>query len=146
MGLAECIGRSAPPTGLLILPGSDLRNDSPGHVGGRQEGQVTAGMNPAYTPRIRAFFGLPVPVEQREELASYLADCAPSAPEFRWTTAANLHLTVRFIGGIELSAAEAIADQLADRHLAGFELRVGAVRAFNHGPLVRVLSLPVDAH
>jgi len=120
MGLAECIGPSAPPTDLLILPGSDLRNDSPGHVGGRQEGQVTAGVNPAYTPRIRAFFGLPVPVEQREELASYLADCAASAPEFRWTPAVNLHLTVRFIGGIELSAAEAIADQLADRHLVGF--------------------------
>ncbi|HLQ14934.1 MAG TPA: RNA 2',3'-cyclic phosphodiesterase [Candidatus Eisenbacteria bacterium] len=95
--------------------------------------------------KVRAFFGLPVPVEQREELASYLADCAASAPEFRWTPAANLHLTVRFIGGIELSAAEAIADQLADRHLVRFQLELGAVGTFKRGRLVRVVWLQVDA-
>jgi len=110
-----------------------------------QEGQVTAGVNPAYTPRIRAFFGLPVPVEQREELASYLAECAALAPEFRWTPAANLHLTVRFIGSIELSVAEAIASRVADRLLAGFELKAGGVGTFKRGRLVRVVWLQVDA-
>ena len=106
---------------------------------------MTAGVNPAYTPRIRAFFGLPVPVEQRKELASYLAECAALAPEFRWTPAANLHLTVRFIGSIELPAAAAIADRVADRDLAGFQLKLGGVGTFKRGRLVRVVWLQVDA-
>ena len=95
--------------------------------------------------KVRAFFGLPVPVAQREELASYLADCATLAPEFRWTPAANLHLTVRFIGSIELSAAEAIADRVADRRLVGFQLELGGVETFKRGRLVRVVWLRVDA-
>ena len=106
---------------------------------------MTAGVNPAYTPRIRAFFGLPVPDEQRKKLDSYLAACAAVAPEFRWTPAANLHLTVRFIGSVERSVAEGIADQLAERHLEGFELQLGEVGTFKRGRLVRVVWLQVRA-
>ena len=106
---------------------------------------MTARVNPAYTPRIRAFFGLPVPEAQRKELDPYLAACAAVAPDFRWTPAANLHLTVRFIGTIEASAAEGIADRLAERHLAGFELELGDVGTFKRGRLVRVVWLQVRA-
>jgi 2'-5' RNA ligase len=95
--------------------------------------------------KVRAFFGLPVPVEQRNELASYLAECAAVAPEFRWTPAADLHLTVRFIGSIELSAAEAIADRVAGRHLVAFQLELGGVGTFKRGRLVRVVWLQADA-
>ena len=106
---------------------------------------MTAGVNPAYTPRVRAFFGLPVPEAQRKELDPCLAACAAMAPEFRWTPAANLHLTVRFIGSIELSVAEGIADRLAERYLAGFELELGGVGTFKRGRLVRVVWLQVRA-
>jgi 2'-5' RNA ligase len=106
---------------------------------------VTAGVNPAYTRRVRAFFGLPVPEEQRKALDAYLAACAAVAPEFRWTPTANLHLTVRFIGSIELSVAEGIADRVAQRHLAGFELELGDVGTFKRGRLVRVVWLQVRA-
>jgi 2'-5' RNA ligase len=95
--------------------------------------------------KVRAFFGLPVPAEQRKELASYLAECAALAPEFRWTPAANLHLTVRFIGSIELPAAEAIADRLADRSVAGFQLELGGVGTFKRGRLARVVWLQAEA-
>jgi 2'-5' RNA ligase len=94
---------------------------------------------------IRAFFGLPVPDEQRKELDTYLAACAVVAPEFRWTPAANLHLTVRFIGSVELSVAEGIADRLAERPFAGFELQLGGVGTFKRGRLVRVVWLQVRA-
>jgi 2'-5' RNA ligase len=106
---------------------------------------VTAGVNPAYSPRIRAFFGLPVPEAQRQVLDDYVAACAAVAPDFRWTPAANLHLTVRFIGSIESTLAEGMADRLAERQLAAFDLELGEVGTFKRGRLVRVVWLQVRA-
>jgi RNA 2',3'-cyclic 3'-phosphodiesterase len=108
---------------------------------------VTAGVNPAYPRgvRARAFFGLPVPEAQRKELDEYLVACAAMAPEFRWTPASNLHLTVRFVGSVERSVVEGIADRLADRHLSGFELDLGDLGTFKRGRLVRVVWLQLRA-
>src|SRR5216684_1616832 len=64
---------------------------------------------------VRAFFGLPVPEGQRAAMADFLTACAEAAPQFRWTPAGNLHLTVRFIGNIDRALVEAIADRLGAR-------------------------------
>src|SRR5450631_87961 len=102
--------------------------------------------------RVRAFFGLPVPEAQRKKLDVYLAACAEKTPEFRWAPAPNLHLTVRFIGSVERSVVDGIADRLAEvrlpgseRPLAGFELEMGEVGTFKRGPLVRVVWLQAKA-
>ena len=92
---------------------------------------------------VRAFFGLPVPEAQRAALATYLAECAAVAPEFRWTPASKLHLTLRFIGSVELSVAEGIADRFSIRPPAGFEVALGDVGTFKRGRLVRVVWLQV---
>ncbi|HXM72598.1 MAG TPA: RNA 2',3'-cyclic phosphodiesterase [Candidatus Dormibacteraeota bacterium] len=109
---------------------------------------MTAGANPAYRPdglKVRAFFGLPVPEALRQELGPYLAACAATAPDFRWVPAANLHLTVRFIGTVERTAIENIADRLAQRSLVEFELALGGVGAFRRGRMVRVVWLQVSS-
>lgn len=93
---------------------------------------------------VRAFFGLPVPEAQRKELEAYLAACGAAAPDFRWTPTANLHLTVRFIGNVERTVVEGIADRLAGRPLAGFELGLGGLGTFKRGRLVRVVWLQVS--
>src|SRR5712691_10073141 len=93
--------------------------------------------------KVRAFFGLPAPEAHRAALATYVAACAAAAPEFRWTPAANLHLTVRFMGRIELSVVDGIADLLSARAPAGFELELGDVGTFKRGSLVRVVWLQV---
>ena len=87
--------------------------------------------------KLRAFFGLPVPEAQRDELDRYLAACA--------ATAANLHLTVRFIGGIERSVVDEVADRLAETELRGFDVALGGVGTFKRGRLARVVWLHVDA-
>lgn len=61
------------------------------------------------------------------------------APRFRWTPAANLHLTMRFLGHVEQSVAEAIADRLDALGLAGFDARLAGVGAFKRGRLARVV-------
>lgn len=95
--------------------------------------------------KVRAFFGLPLPEAQRKELEPYLAACAAAAPDFRWVPAANLHLTVRFIGSVERAVVDGIADKLAVRRLAGFELGLGGVGTFRRGRLVRVVWLQVSS-
>jgi RNA 2',3'-cyclic 3'-phosphodiesterase len=88
---------------------------------------------------LRAFFGLPLPEEQREELSRYLASCAEQAPEFRWVAAANLHLTVRFLGNVDREVVDGIAGRLAEQELRGFDLELGAMGTFKRGRLVRVV-------
>jgi 2'-5' RNA ligase len=94
---------------------------------------------------IRAFFGLPVPEAQRKRLEPYLGECSAIAPEFRWTPAANLHLTIRFIGSIELEVVDGIAAELDALQLNAFELALGEVGTFKRGRLVRVVWLQLRA-
>ena len=89
--------------------------------------------------KVRAFFGLPLPEASREPLARYLEACASIAPEFRWVAAANLHLTVRFIGSVGRELVEGVADSLAAARLSGFELQLGDLGTFKRGRLVRVV-------
>jgi 2'-5' RNA ligase len=92
---------------------------------------------------VRAFFGLPLPETHREVLASYIAGCAAAAPEFRWTTAANLHLTLRFLGHVDLSLAEGIADGVTESRPGGFHVSLGELGMFKRGRLARVVWLGV---
>lgn len=101
-------------------------------------GSKIAAESPA---RVRAFFGLPVPESQRAELAEFVAASAKAALEFRWTPAANLHLTVRFIGHVERELVEGIADRLALISLPAFDLDLGDLGTFRRGRLVRVVWL-----
>jgi 2'-5' RNA ligase len=92
---------------------------------------------------IRAFFGLPVPEAQRSTLGDYVAECARRAPQFRWTLVGNMHLTVRFLGHLEVAVADQIADRLVDAQLEGFHLRLGEIGSFKRGRLARVVWIGV---
>ena len=90
-------------------------------------------------PRVRAFFGLPVPEAQRVALGAFLAESGAAAPRFRWTPASNLHLTVRFIGNVDRGLVEGIADRLGDIGLTAFDVELGDLGTFKRGRLVRVV-------
>jgi 2'-5' RNA ligase len=95
--------------------------------------------------KVRAFFGLPVPAPQREELARFVAACAQVAPTFRWTPEDNLHLTIRFVGSVERALVESVADALAQRPAAGFDMEPGDVGTFGRGRAARVVWLGLRA-
>ena len=94
---------------------------------------------------VLAFFGLPLPETHRAPLDRFLASCDALAPEFRWTPAANLHLTVRFLGHVELELADRIADGVAATEPSAFELRLGELGTFKRGRLARVVWLGLSA-
>jgi 2'-5' RNA ligase len=104
-------------------------------------GALEESTRPEVASEIRAFFGLPVPDAQRIRLEPYLAACAATAPEFRWTPVANFHLTVRFIGTVEHSVVDGIAGRLDELGLPGFDLELGELGTFKRGRLVRVVWL-----
>jgi 2'-5' RNA ligase len=72
-------------------------------------------------------------------MAAFLTACAAAAPQFRWTPAANLHLTVRFIGNVERHVVEAMADRLAAQSLIAFDLELASLGTFGRGRRVRVV-------
>jgi RNA 2',3'-cyclic 3'-phosphodiesterase len=94
---------------------------------------------------VRAFFGLPLPDAHRAALDPFLAACGAIAPEFRWTPASNLHLTVRFLGQVELALAEEIADRVAASGPPAFDVRLGELGTFKRGRLARVVWLGLSA-
>jgi 2'-5' RNA ligase len=86
-----------------------------------------------------------VPDPQRKQLAPYIASCAATASDFRWTPVENLHLTVRFIGSVDRATVDEIAARLDELQLGGFELELGEVGIFRRGRLARVVWLQVKA-
>jgi 2'-5' RNA ligase len=95
--------------------------------------------------KVRTFFGLPLPEEHRAALEGYLRESAGLAPDFRWTPSPNLHLTIRFLGHVELALAEGIADRLAAAALRAFDLELGDVGSFKKGRMARVVWLGLRA-
>jgi 2'-5' RNA ligase len=93
--------------------------------------------------RIRAFFALPLPEAQRDTLSRYLEACAAVAPDFRWAAHDNLHLTLRFVGGVDRRLVEGIAAQVAVEAGGSFGVQLGEVGTFKRGRLVRVVWLGV---
>lgn len=89
--------------------------------------------------RVRAFFGLPLPDAHRRALEPFLTRCAALAPRFRWEPSTKLHLTVRFLGHVELSVAEAISRNVEADAPSAFDLRLERIGTFKRGRLARVV-------
>ncbi len=95
--------------------------------------------------RTRAFVGLRPPAEILEALAGHLADCASVAPGFRWVAATGLHLTLRFLGNLEVEQLAAVRRELALVAGEPFELRLGGHGSFGSRAAPRVAWLAVAA-
>ncbi|HLQ62188.1 MAG TPA: RNA 2',3'-cyclic phosphodiesterase [Candidatus Acidoferrales bacterium] len=94
--------------------------------------------------QIRTFVGIPVPEGHRAALEPQLAAWAEAAPAFRWVAAENLHLTLRFLGGVQAAVAEALARELAELAAPAFELQLGGLGSFGRGRRVRVIFLRLE--
>ena len=114
-------------------------------MGTEQLGQEAGDKGGPRPLKVRAFFGVPLPERHRAALADYLADCERIGPDFRWTPADNLHLTVRFLGHVELVLAEGIAERVAATNPGALDLRLGNPGSFKRGRLARVVWLGLAA-
>jgi RNA 2',3'-cyclic 3'-phosphodiesterase len=90
---------------------------------------------------VRAFVAVGIPDLQRERLAPYLATCAAFAPSFRWVAPESLHLTLRFLGGVDRGRLEALASRLGAVTVEPFPVAFDGAGSFGRGSAVRVIWL-----
>jgi RNA 2',3'-cyclic 3'-phosphodiesterase len=94
---------------------------------------------------IRAFVAVAIPDQQRELVAGYLETCRAVSPSFRWVAPESLHLTIRFLGGVDPGRLDALAAALRAVEVEPFQLGVGGVGTFGRGSAVRVVWLGLAA-
>jgi 2'-5' RNA ligase len=79
---------------------------------------------------VRLFVGLALPDRHRQHLRM-LGGGIEGA---RWVAAANLHLTLRFIGEVDEDVAEDLATALQPVAIEPFELKIKGMGVFGHPP------------
>lgn len=89
----------------------------------------------------RLFIAIDLPEQQRQDLE---AICDGLTPDTRWTSRAQLHLTLRFIGEVEDRLCIQIKDVLADVHFNPFMLKVKGLGYFPPGRRPKILWAGVE--
>ena len=107
--------------------------------------EAAQGLLSDHPEKIRAFVAVGIPDLQRERLAGYLDSCRAVSPGFRWVTPESLHLTIRFLGGVDPGRLDALAAGLRTLQVEPFEVGVGGVGTFGRGSAVRVVWLGLTA-
>jgi RNA 2',3'-cyclic 3'-phosphodiesterase len=90
---------------------------------------------------VRTFIAVDVPREIKMELDGLIAKLREAAPDIRWVRAANLHLTLRFLGEIARDSISGLAAEL-DKNLKGFgpfEISLANVGGFPNLKRARVI-------
>ena len=94
--------------------------------------------------RVRAFLAVPVPEAQRQSLAAHLEECGRLAPGYRWVLPQNLHLTLRFLGGLDPATVERLRGDLRRVRASPFRLALDGRDAFGPRSSPRVVWLSVS--
>jgi 2'-5' RNA ligase len=82
-----------------------------------------------------------IPEPQRVALAEYVATCEMLAPDYNWVPAANLHLTLRFLGNLAPATLEAVRESLGGVRRPPFQLSIGTLGTFGPRRAPRVVWL-----
>ena len=92
---------------------------------------------------IRTFVAVDVPQQIKMELDRLIGELRPLAPDIRWVKAANLHLTLRFLGDIPKSAVSGLASEIAHNieGFGSFHLSLAGIGGFPNLHKPRVIWL-----
>jgi 2'-5' RNA ligase len=90
---------------------------------------------------MRLFFALEMPAEVRQTLAETIARLRPLSRGVRWVDAAGIHLTLRFLGEVQMERLEAIgtAARSGTSDSRALRLRTGSLGVFPERGLPRVV-------
>ena len=93
--------------------------------------------------RVRAFLAVPLPEAQRQSLAAHLEECDQVAPSYRWVPPQNLHVTLRFLGGLDPATVQRLQAELRRVRASPFRLALDGRDAFGPRSSPRVVWLSV---
>lgn len=89
---------------------------------------------------MRLFVAAPLPIDIRQRLAPLGA----GLPGARWVEADNMHITLRFIGEVDVHQAEDVDAVLAAIRGSAFDLRLSGIGHFDTGRKVHTLWVGVE--
>jgi 2'-5' RNA ligase len=81
---------------------------------------------------IRTFIAIQLTQDIHDKLKRLQSDLAPSMPDVRWTKYGNIHLTLKFLGDIQISRVDKIVDSLKEiaAQSSPFTMNLTGVGAF----------------
>jgi len=90
---------------------------------------------------IRTFIAVDVPQEIKMELDKMIAEFRNDAPEIRWVRAANLHLTLRFLGDVTKDTIPKLADEISHnlKDFGQFQISLKGLGGFPNLKKARVI-------
>jgi 2'-5' RNA ligase len=105
----------------------------------KHSNRTTAVSAPVSTERL--FLALPLPPPIRE----LLAELAQPVPGVTWTRAAQLHVTLRFLGDVTVDRIDALVERLAAVHVDAFVLPLEGLGTFPPNRPPRVVWIGVGS-
>jgi 2'-5' RNA ligase len=93
----------------------------------------------------RVFVAVDLPEANRGLLAAHLRACAAAAPGYRWVEPDSLHLTLRFIGGLDPAGLERVRAELGRVRARAFPIALGGRGGFGPRSAPRVVWLGLAA-
>jgi len=96
---------------------------------------------------IRAFIAIELPTAIQNGLRQVIQQLSPGTKAVRWLPAENIHLTIKFLGDIEISKVQALQTALRQEasHHNPFDIHVGTLGAFPNSRRPRVVWIGVQA-
>jgi 2'-5' RNA ligase len=95
--------------------------------------------------RIRSFVALALPEPNLAALERHLAECSREAPGYRWVEPDSLHLTLRFLGNLELGTLGRVRAELSEVRGAPFGVALDGRGTFGPRAAPRVVWIGVSA-
>ncbi|MBI2619791.1 MAG: RNA 2',3'-cyclic phosphodiesterase [Ignavibacteriales bacterium] len=98
-------------------------------------------------PALRSFIALPVPADLKSEIAALIADLQSIPSDVKWEDPEKLHLTLRFLGNVDLSFVEELSQSLRGQlsYHFPFEITYEGLGAFPTWARPRVIWIGVRA-
>jgi 2'-5' RNA ligase len=95
---------------------------------------------------IRTFVAVELPQEIRDRLQQLQDDLRASMPDVRWTKRGNVHLTLKFLGDVQVSRVDAITKALRDiaRQFSPFAMSLAGIGAFPNPRRPRIVWVGIE--
>jgi 2'-5' RNA ligase len=103
-------------------------------------------MKKAQKETIRTFIAVELPQEIHDKLKQLQDDLKASMPDVRWTKYGNVHLTLKFLGDVQISRIDAISETLRGiaRQFSPFTISLTGIGAFPNSRRPRVVWVGLE--
>ena len=95
---------------------------------------------------IRTFISVELPQEIHDTLKQLQDVLKVPMPDVRWTKSSNIHLTLKFLGDVEVSRIDTISVALADiaRQFSSFTMNLAGIGAFPNSRKPRIVWVGIE--